>query len=95
MISTGTIFALGAAGMAGAAYASSRSRRRSVDQQSNTSTTESMTPFSMGRRPSGGMQNDGYAAHNQADLFWRRDYGANFSHNSSRKFPRDLHQTSL
>ncbi|KAI8145239.1 hypothetical protein BJV82DRAFT_605478 [Fennellomyces sp. T-0311] len=81
-----TLFALGAAGIAGAA---AYKHNKKKDDRSND-----MTPFAMGRRTSGGMQNDLFAAQNQAENFWRRDYGVNFSHNADRCFPIDSRKES-
>ncbi|KAI9485091.1 hypothetical protein BDB00DRAFT_878040 [Zychaea mexicana] len=91
-IATGTLIALGAAGAAGAAaYRNSKNKRSSsMDQGIND-----MTPLAMGRRKSGGIQNDGYEPRGQAELFWRRNNGINLSHNADKKFPADVRQSSL
>ncbi|KAI8076874.1 uncharacterized protein BX664DRAFT_344155 [Halteromyces radiatus] len=83
-----TFFTLGAVGVAGAmGY-----RRRSSQANAEENPTD-MSPHAMARRRSSTVQPDAYWDQNrQADYQWRRDYGANFSHNSQKKFPADITQ---
>ncbi|KAL1927253.1 hypothetical protein VTP01DRAFT_3882 [Rhizomucor pusillus] len=84
----GTIFAFGAGVAGAAAYAGNRRRKSSNAGLDQTNDEKYMSPHAMGRRGSKGVQNDLYEDGKQAELFWQRNYGANFSHNSDLRFPR-------
>ncbi|KAI9485102.1 hypothetical protein BDB00DRAFT_851507 [Zychaea mexicana] len=86
MPSTGAFITLGAVGAAGAAALMNKRRNSASAEQQVQDKPVDNSPHAMARRRST-VQNDLYEARKQADHFWRRDYGANFSHNSKAKFP--------
>ncbi|CDH55918.1 predicted protein [Lichtheimia corymbifera JMRC:FSU:9682] len=87
MPAAGTFFTIGAVGAAGAALYMNK-RRNSVEAGNQQSNSNDMSPHAMARRRSSGLvQNDLYEARKQAEHHWRRQYGANFSHNSHPSFP--------
>ncbi|KAG2224049.1 hypothetical protein INT45_004930 [Circinella minor] len=84
IVTTGSLLALGAAGVAGAAVYKNRNHPTRRNSQQDVGDT---SPYTYGRRQFGSMQNDGYDPSKQAELFWRRNNGINFSHNADKKFP--------
>ncbi|CAO3589265.1 hypothetical protein BCR42DRAFT_420262 [Absidia repens] len=86
-----TFITLGAVGVAGAlGY-----RRNSQSSGGNENGQLDMNPHAMARRRSSTVQPDAaWDRNRQADYHWRRDYGASFSHNSQKKFPNDIKQSS-
>ncbi|KAI7853758.1 hypothetical protein BDC45DRAFT_510030 [Circinella umbellata] len=84
MVTTGTLLALGAASVAGAAAYKNRSSHTRRNSQQDIG---DISPYTYGRKQFGPIQNDGYDPSKQAELFWRRNNGVNFSHNADKKFP--------
>ncbi|KAI7853736.1 hypothetical protein BDC45DRAFT_606223 [Circinella umbellata] len=87
MPSPGTIITFGAVGAVGAAAFMNKRRNSatSTEQQVQSGPLD-MSPHAMARRRSK-VENDLFEARKQADHFWRRNNGANFSHNSKKSFP--------
>ncbi|KAI9481085.1 MAG: hypothetical protein EXX96DRAFT_565332 [Benjaminiella poitrasii] len=82
-----TFFSLGAVGAA-AVYATNSRRRNS-----QTSSDDPSTPFTLARRRSSTVQPDHeWVARKQPEYVWRRDNGVSFSHNSAPKFPLSQQQ---
>ncbi|KAM3586791.1 hypothetical protein VKS41_001848 [Umbelopsis sp. WA50703] len=88
----GTIFTLGAVGAAGAA--AMFNRRNSAGTVADQDSTN-MTPHALGRRRSSADNDLSFSeSRKMGEYNWRRHYGANFSHNSSRQFPKDTNTKS-
>ncbi|KAI8875483.1 hypothetical protein K501DRAFT_189372 [Backusella circina FSU 941] len=86
----GTLFTLGAVGVAGAA---AYVRRNSLHNHE-----DHHTPIELARQTSSSIPIDhDYQDRKQPEYLWRRDNGVNLSHNSKPKFPTTvspLEQTS-
>ncbi|KAG2188620.1 hypothetical protein INT44_001375 [Umbelopsis vinacea] len=88
----GTFFTLGAVGAAGAAAMFNRRNSSGTEQDNNTS---NMTPHALGRRRSSADNDLSFSeSRKMGEYNWRRHYGANFSHNSSKQFPKDTNMKS-
>ncbi|GAB5586017.1 hypothetical protein Unana1_00917 [Umbelopsis nana] len=85
-----TIFTLGAVGAAGAA--AMFNRRSSAGSASDDT---NLSPQAMGRRRSSADSDLSFSeSRKMGEYNWRRHYGANFGHNSSKQFPRDTNMKS-
>ncbi|KAI8335499.1 hypothetical protein BC941DRAFT_430499 [Chlamydoabsidia padenii] len=85
-----TLFTLGAVGAAGVI-----GYRRNSQSNAVEGGPMDMNPHAMARRRSSTVAPDAsWDRNKQADYHWRRDYGASFSHNSRKKFPSDISQSS-
>ncbi|KAG2184595.1 hypothetical protein INT43_000504 [Umbelopsis isabellina] len=88
----GTIFTIGAVGAAGAAAMfNRRNSAGAVADQDNTN----MSPHALGRRRSSADKDLSFSeSRKMGEYNWRRHYGANFGHNSSKEFPKDTNMKS-
>ncbi|KAI9277150.1 hypothetical protein BDA99DRAFT_495002 [Phascolomyces articulosus] len=93
MPSTGAFITLGAVGAAGAAAFMTKRRNSASTEQQVQDKPLDMSPHAIARRHST-VQNDLFEARKQADHFWRRNNGANFSHNSKPHFPMNSNTDS-
>ncbi|ORX62076.1 hypothetical protein DM01DRAFT_1331542 [Hesseltinella vesiculosa] len=83
-----TIFTLGAVGVAGAAAIH---RRSSLSNSPTEENVNGQNPINMARRRSSTVQPDhAWDQRKQPEYQWRREFGANFSHNSRARFPTNM-----